>query len=224
MRLSGYAFALLAIASAISGIALRSKRYDIADSLESRGVEAGSEVLTVALIERSSEVELLSYLEKRRGGGGSGAAGGGGGRGGLLPFALVGSAAALYPGIWLYGAYGYNYHNPYSFRNRTNSTSNANETLPVTCLCDRYSACGCDDNGNRTFLDDLVGNGSYAALNKSVVNVANINGSRTLVLNGTLPNGTDTTDETSAAVRQSIISQPGFWVVSGIVGAMVWLL
>ncbi|KAL9128469.1 MAG: hypothetical protein Q9217_002847 [Psora testacea] len=160
--------------------------------------------------------------------------------GGLLPFALVGGAvgaATIFPGYWLYGAYAYNYHNPYSFRNRTNTTSNANDTLPVTCLCEMYSACGCDDNGDSTFLDGLVGNGSYAALNKSVVNVSNVNGSRTLVLNGTLPNGTDDSTEdsstdsssdsrpdTSAATRQSVIQVSGFWAVGGIVGAMVWLL
>ena len=157
--------------------------------------------------------------------------------GGILPFALVGgaiAAAAIFPGLWLYGAYEYNYNHPYSFRNRTNSTATQNETLPVTCLCAMYSACGCDDNGNSTFLDTLVGNGSYQALNKSQINVANVNGTRTIVLNGTLPNGTDTSgasattssspSPTSGALARGLMESSGYWALGGIVGSMVWLL
>ena len=158
--------------------------------------------------------------------------------GGILPFALVGGAigaAALFGGIWTYGAYEYNYNHPYSFRNRTNSTANQNETLPVTCLCEMYSACGCDDNGNSTVLDSLVGNGSYQALNKSQINVANVNGTRTIVLNGTLPNGTDTDEATptssgtsssptSGAISRNIMESSGYLALGGIVGSMAWLL
>ena len=154
--------------------------------------------------------------------------------GGILPFALVGGAigaAAVFPGLWLYGAYEYNYDHRYGFRNRTNDTSNGNTTLPVTCLCQMYSACGCDDNGNNTFLDGLVGNGSYPALNKSLVNVENVNGTRTLVLNGTLPNGTDpssastaTPTSAAAAIGRSTFESSGFCVLGGIVWSMMWLM
>lgn len=106
----------------------------------------------------------------------------------------------------------------------------------MTCLCQMYSACGCDDNSNSTYLDSVLGNGSLADQNSSLVNVGPVNGTKTVVLNGTLPNGTDTTADnstnnatdtsgaTSAAVRQSVLENSGFWVVGGIVGATVWLL
>ncbi|KAL9632679.1 MAG: hypothetical protein Q9164_005163 [Protoblastenia rupestris] len=160
----------------------------------------------------------------------------------ILPFALVGGAigaAAIFPGAWLYGAYGYGYNTPYSFRNRTNLTAQANDSLPVVCLCEEYQACGCDDNGDRAFLDELVGNGSYAALDKNLVTVSMVNGTRTLVLDGTLDNGTDSesgaastsgsqapqqTSTTSAAVGMSVVRNSGFWVAGGLVGGMVWLL
>lgn len=50
--------------------------------------------------------------------------------------------------------------------------------------------CGCDENDDQKYLNDLVGNGSYAALNKTLVTVSDVNGTRSLILNGTLPNGT----------------------------------
>lgn len=149
---------------------------------------------------------------------------------GIAPVFLVG-AALIFPGLWLYGAYAYPYGSPYSFRNRT---SNANETLPVTCLCQQYSECGCEENDDSAYLDDLVGNGSLAALNDSVARVSDVNGTRTLVLNGTLPNGTTTsggTDDattttaaTSAALKRGILENAGWWVVGAIVGWTVWMI
>lgn len=118
-------------------------------------------------------------------------------------------------GLFLFGAYSYPYHNPYTFHNRTapaNDTSNGNsthagralweredvadadegaeQTKPVTCLCAAYAECGCDDSGNTTFLDSLIGDGTYSKLNLTLVNVADVNGTSTILLNGTLPNGT----------------------------------
>lgn len=81
---------------------------------------------------------------------------------GIAPVFLVGGALAVFPGLWLYGAYSYPYYHPYTFHNRTgrrNSTTNTttptreihfgeiemrqddggvNETKPVTCLCAEY--------------------------------------------------------------------------------------
>jgi hypothetical protein len=167
---------------------------------------------------------------------------------GIAPFLIAGGALALYPGIWAYGAYGYNYHNPYTFRNQsanatnTNSTSDSkrsiltilverqdttgvNETKPVTCLCAQYQECGCDDNGNTTFLDSLIGTGDYAALNKTLVNVADINGTSTIVLNGTLPNGTTTSGGTEDANgAQRMLEASGYWVMIALVGCTVLLV
>jgi hypothetical protein len=166
----------------------------------------------------------------------------------------------VYPGLWLYGAYAYPYHNPYTFRNRSarsnatsTSTSSAatatptisrrdielwirqsgddstgvNETKPVTCLCANYAVCGCDDNGNATFLDSLIGDGSYANLNASLVQVADINGTSTIVLNGTLPNGTTSsggTEDAFSGAIQSMLQFSGYWVMVAMVGATVFLV
>ncbi|KAH8596672.1 hypothetical protein B0O99DRAFT_651430 [Bisporella sp. PMI_857] len=130
----------------------------------------------------------------------------------IAPVFLGAGLLAVYPGLWLYGAYSYPYHNPYSYRNRSRNSTNTNdkrdsmfaqlgglmkrqsdgvnETKPVDCLCAAYAVCGCDDTGDLTFLADLIGDGSYAGLNKSVIDVADINGTSTIILNGTLPNGT----------------------------------
>ena len=150
---------------------------------------------------------------------------------GIVPFALAGAALGFFPGVWLYGAYAYPYHNPYSFHNASNSSepSGKNETLPVTCLCQQYSACGCDDNNNSTYLDSIVGNGLPSDENSTLVHVGDVNGTKTLVLNGTLPNGTDNSttsnsSTTSAGVRQAVVENSGFWLLGAIVGATVWLL
>jgi len=53
------------------------------------------------------------------------------------------------------------------------------------------------------------------------VHIGNVNGTQTIIVNGTLPNGTDTT---SGAAARHIVENSGFWVVGAIVGATVWLL
>ncbi len=92
-----------------------------------------------------------------------------------------------------------------------------------------YSACGCDNNSNTTYLDSLVGNGSTADENSTLIHIGNVNGTKTLIINGTLPNGTNDTDSnsnstTSDAARQNMLEYSGFWLVGAIVGATVWLL
>ena len=115
---------------------------------------------------------------------------------GLLPGALLGgvAAVALFPGIWLWSVFPYTFPDRHSFVNQSaaNTTfpGGVNETLPVVCLCQQYAECGCDGNDNATYFDALLGNGSYPALNKSLVNLADVNGSKTVVINGSLENGT----------------------------------
>ena len=77
-----------------------------------------------------------------------------------------------------------------------------------------------------------MGNGSAADENSTLVHIGNVNGTKTLIINGTLPNGTNDTDSstssssstTSGATRQDLLEYTGFWVVAAIVGATVWLL
>lgn len=90
----------------------------------------------------------------------------------------------------MYGSvYGYPFtHNIYYY----NKTSSQNETLPVLCLCQEYSVCGCDENHNQTYIDRLVANATANPTNGMVVGskIVDLNGTRTLVTNGTLDNGT----------------------------------
>ncbi|KAH9880562.1 hypothetical protein IAQ61_000855 [Plenodomus lingam] len=126
----------------------------------------------------------------------------------IAPLVLV----SLMPGLWLYNCYPYYYNNPYRFynasandnddddnntnkrrliiRQTTQQPTGQNQSLPVLCLCQESFVCSCDENEDQQYLADLIGNGSYAALNKSLATVSDINGTRTLVLNGTLPKGT----------------------------------
>lgn len=147
---------------------------------------------------------------------------------GLVPGALIAPALifAVMPGIWLYSVYPYYYNNPYRFYNQSaeedrelSKRAGANETLPVMCLCQEFSVCGCDENTDQTYLNDLIGNGSYAALNKTLVTVSNVNGTKTLVLNGTLPNGTTApggTDD-SGAINLGIAKYTGYWAMGLVV-------
>ncbi|TVY32004.1 hypothetical protein LOCC1_G008582 [Lachnellula occidentalis] len=109
---------------------------------------------------------------------------------------------------------------------RQDADQGINQTKPVTCLCAQYAVCGCDDNNNATFLNSLIGDGTYTNLNTSLVNVADINGTSTIVLNGTLPNGTTAsggTENASGAVS-TISNLAGYWVMVALVGCTAFLI
>ena len=145
-----------------------------------------------------------------------------------MPLALTG--LAIFPGLWLWGGYSYPYTHPFTFHNYTavNSTNpnGVNQTLPVDCLCQMYAECGCDDNTDPSFIDDLVGNGSYTALNKSVITVADVNGTSTILLNGTLPNGTTATGgtESANAGTRLVAELSGWWIVGAVVVYTLWFI
>ncbi|KAM3502838.1 hypothetical protein MY11210_008936 [Beauveria gryllotalpidicola] len=141
-------------------------------------------------------------------------------RNGIVPGLLIGSALAFWPALWLSGAYMYNYHDPYRFRNESNN--NQDEELPVICGCAEGASCSCDDSGNTTAtLNELVGNGSYAGLNKSVVTVGTKDGQKVLLINGTLPNGTtakgdedkDADGNSTNSAASTALENMGFWPV-----------
>lgn len=149
--------------------------------------------------------------------------------GGLLPIGLF-AGAAIFPGLWLASVYAYNFNTPYRFYN---ASAMQNETKPVTCVCQRYSACGCADNEDQDYIGSLIGNGSYSALDKRLVQVANVNGTERIVINGTLENDTlaaaateNVAGSTSggASIKQRLLEYSGFWVVGAIVGYAVWFM
>nr|XP_036587491.1 putative glycine-rich protein [Colletotrichum truncatum]KAF6798433.1 putative glycine-rich protein [Colletotrichum truncatum] len=145
-------------------------------------------------------------------------------RGSMAPFLLVGAGLAFWPGLWLAGAHMYPYSHPYRFYNES---ARENQTKPVLCGCADHQPCGCDENNSTEYMSSLLGNGSYNGLNKSVVNVADYQGNSTILINGTLPNGTtaaggdDDVGTTSAAVRV-IAENMGFWPVVAVVLATVF--
>ncbi|KAM0563027.1 hypothetical protein ACHAPJ_001871 [Fusarium lateritium] len=149
----------------------------------------------------------------------------------ILPFALVGGALAFWPGVWLYGAYMYPYHNSYHYHN---DTSDEDEERDVLCGCAKYNPCACDDNNSTEYYDQLIGNGSYDALNKSIVDVAKVNGTWTILINGTLPNGTalpDDDDDSSSsdsdnagAGLKTMAEALGWWPAVAAVMATVFVV
>lgn len=161
---------------------------------------------------------------------------------GLIAFPLAAAAIiAFWPGWWLHShVNAYQYHNNYQFRNQSQTTSQTTansatnngtlQSLPVICACADDVSCACDETGNNTYIDELVGNGSYAALNKSLITVADYKGTKTLFINGTLPNGTtaadpNAPDDNGTAPGNSAASSTamlGFWPVAAIVFAMVY--
>jgi hypothetical protein len=144
---------------------------------------------------------------------------------GIAPFFFVGATLAFWPGVWLYGAHTYPYTERHNFYN---TTAAQNQSKPILCGCDPYQPCGCDDPEDVTFLNEVVGNGNYAALNKTLINVADVNGTSTILLNGTLPNGT-TADggpdfDNAGAGTRMLLEAAGFWPMVALACATVFLL
>ncbi|KAI1474233.1 hypothetical protein K445DRAFT_10018 [Daldinia sp. EC12] len=148
---------------------------------------------------------------------------------GILPFVVGGAALGTlgFVGASLaYGAYAYPYNHHYYYHN---STTNQNETKPVVCICDYYGVCGCDDNGNQTYFNSVIGDGSYENLNKSLVTVAEneTTHEKTIYILGTLPNGTTssggTEDPNSGASLQALGRAMGWWPVVSTAIAIVCL-
>ena len=196
----------------------------------SRGAGGGSSSSNAGGRSATGSGPAAAYGGGRYYGGGARTPYGAGGRSplGLTPFLLPIAALSIFPGLWLYGAYAYNFNNPYYYRN---DTSNETVPLPVSCLCEQYSSCGCDDNNDNEYLTSVLPNGTAeSALNKTLVQIQNVNGTRTVVLNGTLPNGTTAPDGSSSMsgsasslpnFKQVVLETAGLWVMGLTVFATV---
>jgi len=89
----------------------------------------------------------------------------------------------------------------------------------VQCLCGAYDACGCDNSTtDQAYIDGVANNASVARL-------ANLNGTDTLVINGSLPNETTTTSAAAPAFGgKSIAELSGWWIVVAGVTYTMWLM
>jgi len=153
----------------------------------------------------------------------------GGSRGGLAaPLLLGGAALAFWPGLWLGSAYAYNYPHHYQYHNET---TDEDESKPVICGCAEDSVCSCEENNST--LKELVGDGSYDGLNKSVIDVAKVNGTTYILVNGTLPPGTTLKDEANnqdqandddSAAMRVMVETLGLWPAVAAVAAAVYLV
>ena len=135
---------------------------------------------------------------------------------GPAPLLLGVGALALFPGLWLYGAYSYRYNddNPVTYYNET---SGQNETRRVQCLCAENADCGCDDTQDQSYLNEV-------ANDKAVSSVRN----NTLYINGTLEEGTTAPGTASSAatgsLTQKLMEASGYWPVVAGVAYTMWFL
>ncbi len=149
-------------------------------------------------------------------------------RGGL-PLFLPVAAFAFFPGIWLYASlYAYPFSMPYYYRN----ANNQNQTIEVTCLCQENSVCGCDDNGNTTYVQQVIGDGTDQPKNSSLVVVLPplANGTQRAYINGTLENGTTVADPNaeddgegiaSGAANAMMTTYGGYWMMAATVAGTI---
>ena len=142
---------------------------------------------------------------------------------GIKPFLLSIATIGIFSQPLHYGVYAYPFIHHYYYRNPSNGT---NTSVPITCLCEQYAECGCDDNGNTTYIEETIGNGTGTPQNSSLVRVISYpNGTTEAYLNGTLDNGTTASGGTAAssdAVR-TVAEFSGYWVMVATVVATVML-
>lgn len=77
-------------------------------------------------------------------------------------------------------------------------------------------------------MSSILGNGSYSGLNQSVVTVANVNGTDTIFINGTLANGTTasggTEDPNAAGSMKSLLQAAGWWPLAATALALAYVV
>jgi hypothetical protein len=76
-------------------------------------------------------------------------------------------------------------------------------------------------------MNSLIGNGSTSALNQTLIQVNDVNGTSTILINGTLPNGTTAAGGTSAAagrVGGKAMGLAGWTVIGGAIACSMMLL
>ncbi|KAH8743772.1 hypothetical protein F5883DRAFT_662996, partial [Diaporthe sp. PMI_573] len=134
--------------------------------------------------------------------------------GGVVLFMMAGGlqAIAFWPGVWYHLPYLYPHEQPWNYHNQT---SDRDEIKPVMCGCAPYQVCGCDDNADQAYIYSIISNGNYGSLNHSIVCLGDVNGTETILINGTLPNGTTASggrkSPNAAAGLRHVALVAGWW-------------
>lgn len=133
--------------------------------------------------------------------------------GGISPYLVAGAGLGFLGAAWLAHANSY-YLYPYPHHYLYNDQS-----YPVECVCAQYSECGCGDNQNQTYYTSLF-HGDRPE-NSTNVRVLDVNGTTTIYINGTLPNGTTAASGASRAATAPA-HLGGYLVTVVVVAAAVW--
>lgn len=150
-----------------------------------------------------------------------------------IMFSLI-AIGFLYGGIWAYDVWRYSWGKPipytsYRSQNSTlpsNMTEPANGTLvPVVCLCEMYSECGCEEEHDDAYIQGLLKDATSDAGDKTAAWMVYKPGDPVLVINGTLPNGTTADDQKSLGIAMALGASTA-WALftAGAAGAMLAVL
>ena len=159
--------------------------------------------------------------------------------GGIRPFLVptAAGAAAIFPGTWGAGVYVYSYNLDEDNLEETELDSDfiddLDDPVPVRCLCEEFLECSCEEENDEDYLQFLIDDDDVEDLDEEIVTFNTVNGTMTLVINGTLPNATeslgdDSSDESdldigdsSAGIKQVAIQLSGWSFVAGVVALMM---
>ncbi|KAI5803448.1 hypothetical protein DFH27DRAFT_610496 [Peziza echinospora] len=148
------------------------------------------------------------------GGGGTPYKSGGKSKSGISPFLLpLAILPALFIGAWAFAVFSYPWSNPLIYNNLANDLNipaiyNLTNpiTLPVICLCEEYAVCGCDETHDDAFAKGILLDALADGGNGSVAQIRMYEGKYTLVINGTLPNGTTAASGSGSSSINSLSS------------------
>ncbi|KAI5297694.1 hypothetical protein KEM56_004612, partial [Ascosphaera pollenicola] len=87
--------------------------------------------------------------------------------------------------------------------------------VPITCICQQHSACGCEDNKNETYVDSVLKEKRPDGLpqNSSIVKVATVNGTEGIWINGTVPRDNKQKKSSGLREQQLHLVQGGGYIV-----------
>ena len=152
-------------------------------------------------------------------------------------------AAAIFPGTWGAGVYVYSYTLDEDDLDETeldgDFLDDLDDPVPVRCLCEEFLECSCEEENDEDYLQFLIDDDDVDDLDEEVVAFNTVDGTTTLVINGTMPNATEflgddsdddsdsilfddsDDDDSNASIKQTAVQLSGWSFVAGVVALMV---